>query len=112
MVPQMFGNVEQIKMAGRTKTRRVRRTRQQWAALVAEQADSDLSFAAFCEGRGISASSFANARRRIAPMDCANPSQASGEFVAVGVDTPAPAGGAWDIELALATGVVLRIRSA
>ena len=102
-------------MAGRSKACRVRRTRQQWAGLVAEQLDSGLSERAYCEGRGISASSFANARRRLgATQRNASAHQAVSAFVPVNLDsntTPSPASGTWDIELALAAGVVLRIRS-
>jgi len=100
-------------MAGRRRTRRVWRTQQEWSALLSEQVDSGLSQRAFCEARGVSVSSFANAKRRTGAMRPNGPTPSVSEFIAVNLDNTVPmtTGGSWDIELALAAGVVLRIRS-
>ena len=45
--------------------RRVRRSAEQWASLIAAQADSGLSIEAFCRERGLAVSSFHAWRRRL-----------------------------------------------
>lgn len=45
--------------------RRVRRSAEQWASLIAAQADSGLSIEAFCRERGLGVSSFHAWRRRL-----------------------------------------------
>jgi len=45
--------------------RRVRRSAEQWASLIAAQAGSGLSIAAFCRERGLTVSSFHAWRRRL-----------------------------------------------
>jgi hypothetical protein len=98
-------------MRGKGNTRRTRRSREQWAALFAEQADSGLTQAAFCASRGMVVSTFTNAKRRLRET----PDRLGGDdFVALDMDRSATrdVASAWDIELSLGTEVVLRIRSA
>ena len=52
-------------MRGKRKTRQARRSRGQWAALLAEQAESGFDPGAYCASRGLVLSTFANARRRM-----------------------------------------------
>lgn len=96
-------------MRGKRKTRQARRSREQWAALFAEQADSGLSQTAFCASRGIVVSTFTNAKRR---LDVSG-GHADHDFVALSMDgsTTRDVTPAWNIELSLGAEVVLRIRS-
>ena len=45
--------------------RRLRRSAEQWASLIAAQADSGMSIVAFCRGRGMAVSTFHAWRRRL-----------------------------------------------
>jgi len=56
--------MEQITPSG-PRRRRVRRSADQWAALIAAQAKSGLSIAAFCREHGLSASGFYQWRGRL-----------------------------------------------
>ena len=100
-------------MAVRRRMHRMRRTQQEWSALLAEQADSGMSQREFCEMRGIAVSSFANARRRTRPITAEPSTPPLDEFVAVNLEDAAstPTVRSWDVELALGSGVVLRLRS-
>ena len=86
---------------------RCQRSVEEWTALLAEQAESGLSQRAFCELRGLSVSSFCNAKSRAKALTV------EGEFIAVtcvpeSVEAPVAS---WDVELTLGAGVVLRMRS-
>ena len=98
-------------MRGKRKTRGARRSREQWAALLAEQAQSGLSREAFCSSRGLVLSTFANAKRRL--REAADTAGSGEDFVALSVESPTPqsVAPAWDVELSLGADVVLRIRS-
>jgi len=98
-------------MRGKRKTRQARRSRGQWAALLAEQAESGLTREAFCASRGLVLSTFANARRRM--RETPDTAGSGEEFVALSMDpsTTQAVVSAWDIELSLGADVVLRIRS-
>jgi hypothetical protein len=88
----------------------MRRTRRQWSALIEQYAQSAQTQTAFCASRGLPISSFTSALRRaresgedVAPADA---------FVPMHVDRvvqPTPSS-AWDVELTLGAGIVLRIR--
>jgi hypothetical protein len=101
------------------KTRRRRRSRSQWQALLARAEQSELSVANFCRNEDISAASFYQWRQRLAagaPSRSDAGRQQAGEatpFVDLG--TLGAAGGdgganAWTIELQLGGDVVLRLR--
>jgi len=101
-------------MASQRKRRQARRSAEEWAVLLAEQASSGLSQTAFCTSRGLTLPSFANAKRRLRAADgVADGSRRGDEFVALDIDAdPAPPSATrWDIELSLGAQVVLRIRS-
>lgn len=91
--------------------RRVRRTRNQWQAIIARQADSGLSARAFCEAEEIGYASFVQWRRRLA--DNRQHSQAMPSFIELTSELSAPTDEIpeprWHIELDLAPGVQLRI---
>ena len=94
--------------------RRVRRTRNQWQAIVARQADSGLSARAFCQAEEIGYASFVQWRRRFAERsEKLSPKQTLPAFIELTSDVPASIGDKpepqWHIELDLAPGVQLRI---
>ena len=85
---------------------RRRRSVGEWTALLAEQVESGLSQRAFCELRGVSMSSFYNAKSRAKALTVES------EFIEVSC-SPEPSESAvsgWDVELTLGAGVVLRMR--
>ena len=94
------------------KSSRARRTPAQWSTLVQRYHDSALTQTAFCKAQGLALSSFTKALRE------SRASVASGasaqEFVPVLLDDAEPSNNrmAWDVELELGAGVVLRIRGA
>lgn len=100
-------------MAGKRKTRQARRSREEWARLFTEQAESGQSRAAFCASRGLLLSTFANARRRLVAVDSSGVARGHDDFVAldVDVDSRPPATTHWNIELCLGSDIVLRLRS-
>ena len=90
--------------------RAARRTQTQWSKLLEQYGQSAQTQTAFCASRGLPISSFTSALRRAREggFDAA-PANA---FVAVEVDsvTHATPSSAWDVELTLGAGIVLRIR--
>ncbi len=86
---------------------RTRRSEKEWRELLAVQAGSGLSQRAFCVGRGLSLSSFTNARRRSAK---AASTISASEFVPVATNVSERCD--WEIELALGEGITLRLRRA
>ena len=83
--------------------RRIRRGRDEWQRLIAEQADGDLTQTAFCATRGISIGSLQNWKRRLAAKAPAE------SWLELGTLAERGASG-WDIELDLGDGVCLRLR--
>lgn len=90
-------------------TRRPRRSEQEWRAVMAQFARSGLGSEAFCAREGIAPSTFWNWRSRLqrgGRAKAAAPGSAS-PFVELVSDS---ASRAFDIELDLGRGVVLRMR--
>ena len=88
-----------------------RRTRAQWSTLIAQYRGSALTQKAFCSTHGLAISSFSKALRE-ARADSAD-TERSPAFVPVLVDSAAHhvvPSSAWDVELNLGAGIVLRIR--
>jgi hypothetical protein len=79
------------------KRRNRRRMAEEWWELFAEQDRSAESQTSFCSRRGISLSSFQNARRRLRGTG-------GGSFVEVSQER------AWESEVAFPNGVVVRMR--
>lgn len=102
-------------MPRQRKTRQARRSPEEWARLISEQAESGLSQRAFCRSRALSVSTFCNAKRRAGFTARDTASGPGGDFVPVivgtGIKGSEPTTQCWDIELSLGSGVVLRIRS-
>ena len=95
--------------SGRRRSRSVA----QWQTLFVEQAASGLTQQAFCRSRGLSSSAFYNAKARLKKIDAGHVMTSMPEFIAVSVE-PTPRAQererAWDVELTLGAGVVLRVR--
>ena len=91
------------------RTKRVRRSQEQWKTLLAEQASGAVGITEFCEQRGLSPSSFHKWRRRLESVDSprAHPGSGFVELMAPQVVGVEPA---WDVELELGGGLVLRVR--
>ena len=96
-----------------TTGQRVRRSRAQWQAVIARAARSPLGVSAFCRGEGIGTASFYTWRRRLAdgaPGDASVPVGQPAFFDLGALVEPGRSAAAWDIELDLGAGVVLRLR--
>lgn len=87
-----------------------RRSRDEWAQLVAEQQQSGLSQQAFCEQRGVVLSSFRNWKRRLADAPTADRRDAGGNWLELPVRLSDKGTVGWDIELELGDGLCLRLR--
>jgi hypothetical protein len=78
----------------RRRARRVRRSADQWASLIAAQADSRMSIVAFCRERGVAVSTFHAWRRRLSGTRAASSSSSSCGFVRLRSGDEPPADGA------------------
>ena len=98
-------------MKAAPKASRTQRTGAQWSALLSRYHDSELTQTAFCEAHGLAISSFTTALRRERNAPAAR-SEHHDAFVPVLVDGAAEhtSSLAWDVELTLGAGIVLRIR--
>ena len=94
----------------KTGGRGQRRTRAQWSKILERYGESAQTQTAFCAAHGLAISSFTRALRRAREVGIDVP--ATNAFVPVMVDSVAPltASSAWDVELTLGAGIVLRIR--
>lgn len=89
---------------------RKRRSVAQWRALVERGQRSGLSVAAFCRAQGLSSASYLRWRERLA-QDSAVPDtpDPAPRFIDIGT---LGASRAWELEIDLGAGVVLRLRRA
>ena len=88
-----------------------RRTEGQWKALLERQAASGQSIEAFCRGESITTASFYRWRKQLSERAGAvevSRSDSSAPFVDLGA--LGGGGDGWELELALGSGVVLRVR--
>ena len=98
---------------------RQRRTRQEWQALLDEQPRSGLSIQRFCQSEGITTSSFYRWRTKLRRGESSAPdplgaveSMADSPWIALTPPAAQPDETvAWDVELSLPRGVVLRMRA-
>jgi hypothetical protein len=96
-----------------TTEKRVRRSRAQWQAVIERGEDSPLGVSGFCRAEGIGTASFCKWRERVAAGAPSEPLAPVDEprFLDLGpLAEPTTNGSAWDIELELGAGVVLRLR--
>ena len=98
-----------------TTVKRVRRSRAQWQAVIARGERSPLGVSGFCRAEGIGTASFYKWRQRLV-ADARSETLApvnEPRFLDLGpLAGPTTVGSAWDIELELGAGVVLRLRRA
>jgi transposase-like protein len=88
-----------------------RRTQGQWKALLERQAASGQSIEAFCRGQSITTASFYRWRKQLSePAGAAKVSRSDLSPAFVDLGTVGGGGAGWDLELALGSGVVLRLR--
>jgi hypothetical protein len=89
-----------------TKSKRVRRSADQWAGFLSDQRASGLSQVEFCKREGIALSTFARWRQQLAGADESTAREEP--WIELG-DLPGTRAG-WDIELDLGDGICLRLR--
>ena len=94
----------------KTGGRAARRTREQWSKILEQYGESAQTQAAFCVAHDLTISSFTRALRRA--REGGIDVTVTNAFVPVMVDSVAPLtpSSAWDVELTLGAGIVLRIR--
>lgn len=95
------------------KTRRpqARRSEIQWRELFDRFEDSAQTRERFCREQGIALSSFDRWRTKLREHPPTQPKiSANPVFVELSSDTPTPVTPAWDVELQLGAGVILRLR--
>lgn len=81
----------------------------EWRALMADFERWDGSQVSFCEGRGVSLKTFQGWRRRLGLTAGKSRGKSRGKPGGF-VEIAAASGPAWDVELSLGDGVVLRLR--
>ena len=95
-------------MSATTVTRRARRSRVQWARLVAEHADSGLSAQAFCARHDLGVGTFVRWQRH---LNGSQRRRSPATFVELPVMPSTEATSArWELELELGGGMRLRVR--
>ena len=92
--------------AGPKTRRRTQRTAAEWRSIMARFEAGGLTGEAFCAAEGIGSSAFWRWRRRLADEDAARAGNGGPAFV----ELSGAGGAAWDVELELGGGVVLRVR--
>lgn len=88
-----------------------RLTKQQWQALVPEQATSGLSREVFCKTRKLNKHTFCYWQQKLRSIALPASSKDAADFIEIkrpAVDEHCDA--AWDVELALGKGITLRLR--
>jgi hypothetical protein len=94
-------------------SKRVRRSRTQWRALIARAEHSELSVTEFCRRESVSTASFYTWRNRLraSTESVSPPTAVGGEFIDLGIlGDPGSNATPWLIELDLGAGMVLRLR--
>ena len=92
-----------------------RRSKNEWQALIDEQATSGLTQRAFCDQRGIPLATFGYWKRKLRAERCALPAEpdvdmsSSSDWIGLPIQG-GTAGGSWQIELDLGNGLCLRLR--
>lgn len=93
----------------RPRQPRIRRTAQQWQALIAEQQRSGLSVPAFSQREGLSAQTLWNWQRRLGRPNKAAGDQQGPSFIEIGGTPHRPLAAGLRVRLELGGGVVLEL---
>ena len=105
-----------------TRPKKVRRSPEEWQALIKQFNQGQLSRQAFCKQQSLALSTFDLWRRRLKIVDAKPPRPSEAMFVELSSSDdsrssaqsgqPLPTSTSWDIELQIGDGVVLRLRQA
>lgn len=98
-----------MESTAKRRLRRVKRSAQQWQAVMAQYARSGLSQEAFCVREGLAPSTFASWRARLRREN--GQRDAGAAFLEMLAPAAMASPASFDIELDLGRGVVLRMRS-
>ncbi len=93
--------------------RKIKRTPEQWKAIISEYESSGLTQRDFCLQQGVAYSSFTYWLKKLKEMGPASYVDAVSTPLFVGIEpsrSPSTASNNWDVELAFANGMVLRLR--
>lgn len=98
-----------------TRAKRKHHSTTQWQTWLHEFAVSGLSQSEFCRRKGLTLSAFYNWRKKLGQIPVLAPSRAHEPFVEIKppanpLCSPASSSPAWDLELELGQGRVLRLR--
>lgn len=102
-------NIDSVKYCQKT-----RRTPEQWKVIISEHETSSLTQRNFCQQQGVAYSSFTYWLKKLKKMD--PDADVASTPLLVGIESkhsassPSTASNNWDVELAFANGVVLRLR--
>lgn len=89
-----------------------RRTREQWQVLIEKQAESELSVSEFCTQHQLTVSNFYLWRKKLSDDSQSHAQQDNWLAFDMPASANKEAGSAWEIELVLPGGVVLRMNRA
>ncbi len=93
--------------------KKTRRSISQWRNIISDYKNSGLTQRQYCHHQGIAYSSFTNWHRKLKKSQSVLPTKQSPPpmFVEMTADKPSlPASDNWDVELAFANGMVLRLK--
>lgn len=92
-----------------------RRTKAQWAKLVQDKSDSNLTIEQYCKQHQVTVASFYAWRAKLKKQsanDNANiAALPNDDWLPIKLSSPTPSASVWDIELDLPRGVTLRMKS-
>lgn len=93
--------------------RKTKRTPEQWKAIISDHETSGLTQRDFCLQQGVAYSSFTHWLKKLKKMAPVAHTEATSTPLFVGIEPdhlPSTASNNWDVELAFANGMVLRLR--
>ncbi|HED34844.1 MAG TPA: hypothetical protein ENJ08_11665 [Gammaproteobacteria bacterium] len=90
--------------------RKTKRTLEQWKAIISEHEISGLTQRDFCLRQGVAYSSFTHWLKKLKKMAPVAHAEAASMPLFVGIEPEHSASNNWDVELAFANGMVLRLR--
>ena len=97
--------------AGMSRSRRIRRSAEEWREIFSEFVQSGQTRKQFCAERNVKVSTFSRWRERLRDDSHAGaPNTEDSIFVELASQTRKPSAVPWDVELELGGGVVLRLR--
>ena len=95
-----------------TESKRGRRNKEQWKAIIEGHEASGLSIENYCKKHGVASSNFYTWRRKLNNQASQTQQQPEGHWVPITLESANASPGQWDIELELPGSVTLRMKSA